>query len=397
MTTAQNPKDTPAKNYQPRMWPFIVLGGLFLLGSVAIVQYWVTHQPIKKPRPTATAMPFVNVSRISVSDHPVTISASGFVSATYTTSITPQVSGKIIQLSPKLLVGEHVKKGELLLQIDATNYQAALASAKNNLAQAQSSYQQAQGRARQAAQDVKRLGLKATPLSLQKPQLAAAKAAVENAKAQVSLAETNVGRTNITAPFNAVVQSTNASIGDIAGSGALATLAATDYYTVKLLIKSHELPFLAVGDRLTLTDTSNQTHVEGVINRFDAGFDKNNRTIGAYVDIKDPLQADQPLLLNSYLHANITGKVINNSAWIANNSIVNNQFVWQKDDKDIISPVTVRVMYRGQNQSLVTFEKPITWLIVQPQNTFFAGQQVTTKNRINRPAKQKKTTAEGDK
>ncbi len=389
--------DISHKQYRLKTWVPVAIGLLLVLASVAVVAYWISHQPLRKPRPAVTPLPFVTVSAVDISDYPVIISANGFVSAQRTATVTPQVSGKITHISPKLLVGEHIKKGELLLQLDKTNYQAALAAANNSLSSAQSVYQQAQGRTRQAARDIKRLGVKPTPLSLHKPQLAAAQSAVKNAKAQVSLAKANLSRTTISAPFNAVVQSTNASIGDIANVGSrLATLAATDTYSVKLLLKSQQLPLLRIGSKVTLTDHVNDTTFDGIINRLDAGFDKNNRTIGAYVDIAQPLLKTPPLLLNSYLHASITGITIQNSAWIANSSIVDNQFVWNMDENHVITPVNITVVHRGHDTSLVRFSDTVNRIVLQPQNSFVAGQKVTTDKSIpsQRNAKNKHTEAQ---
>lgn len=393
-TDSHSSTDAP-KAYKPRVLAFVLLGIILLVASIFMVGYWIENQPVRQPRPQVTELSFVEVIPVTLGDNAVLIRANGFVSAKETASISPQVSGKIIHIAPQLLVGESIPKGKTLVQLDRTDYQAALATATANLATAESNYQQEQGKSRQAARDVKRLGVKATTLNLRKPQLAAAKAAVDNAKAQLTLAKTNLQRTTITAPFNGVVQTTAVALGQIANANSvLATFAATDTYTVKLTLSSRDLQLLRIGDSVTLSDSVYSNTRTGQLNRFDAAFDTQNRTIGAYVDIDKPLSGEQPLRLASYLTATITGKRIADSMWLANSAIVENRYVWRKNSDDTINQTAVNVIYRGHEQSLVTFDTTVTAVITRPKDNFADGETVTTKKTVS-PRGQRKEKAAG--
>lgn len=375
--------------YRMRAWLMVVLGILLLVGSVLQLLHWKAEKPQRKPRVPVVSLPFVQTMPVSLGSHRVIVESGGFVNAKTTAQLSAQVSGKIVRVSPKLLVGERVEKGETLVQLGITDYQVALSNAKANLISAQSAYQQEQGRARQAKRDTKRLGVKATALSTREPQLSAAKAAVENAKAQIELAETNLARTTIRAPFSAAIISNNAALGEIASGGSvLANLVGTDAFTVKLAINALELPLLSVGDAVILTDKTYGKQRSGVISRLDAMFDAQNRTVGAYVDVAHPLDGQQPLLLNDYVTARIAGKTIADSAWIPNSAIAENRFVWEKLADDTIKPVNIAVIYRGSEKTLVTFTQPIKALIIRPKDTFSVGQTVTTSAAIDMPENQ---------
>lgn len=365
--------------YRLRAWVLIVLGLLLLVGSIYQFFAWKNSQSEKLLRSPISPLPFVQTATVVLADNPVILKSGGFISAKTTAQITAQVSGKIVRLSPKLLTGEQVKKGDVLVQLEVSDYQAAVANAKANLASMQSTYAQEQGRARQARRDAKRLEVKPTDLLLRKPQVAAAKAAVANAKAQLALAEANLSRATIYAPFNAVINSSSAALGEIANSGStLATLAGTDVFTVRLTINSNELPLVSIGDTVVLTDSTYGYQHHGMINRLDAMFDAKNRTVGAYIDIKRPLANTKPLVLNDYIKARIKGKNISNSAWVDNSAIVENRLVWRKKADDTITPVEIKVIYRGTTQTLVTFKDVIETLIIRPKDTFTDGQKVTT-------------------
>lgn len=391
--TAPNPSEEPTLEpitYRLRAWVMVVsilLGIALLVSSIYQVMQWKNNKPKKKPPPPRISLPFVQTVPVILSENRVFLESGGFVNAKTTAQLSAQVSGKIVRLSPQLLAGKRVKKGEMLVQLGITDYQAAVANAKANLASAESAYQQEQARARQGTRDAKRLGIKTTDLSSRKPQLAAAKAGVYNAEAQLELAETNLARTTINAPFNAIVKSSHAALGEVAGIGnVLATLIATDTFTVKLPLNANELPLVKIGDKVTLTDNTYAAKYYGIINRLDAGFDAKNRTIGAYIDIKQPLRGDTPLLLNDYVNARIDGKVVTNSAWIDNSALVENRRVWRKNADDTITSVDVTVIYRGNKQALVTFTLPVKSLVTRPKDTLTDGQKITTDRTVMTPA-----------
>ena len=77
----------------------------------------------------------------------------GNVGSYFETDLTPQVSGKITFVSPKFRVGETVDTEHLLVQIDPTDYRAALATAEANLTVAERTFEEEKIRAEQAAGD----------------------------------------------------------------------------------------------------------------------------------------------------------------------------------------------------------------------------------------------------
>lgn len=380
-TPGPKPKYEESTSSHQKLRPIalVLFGVLLLIGSLLTVRYWVASQPTRQPRPTLVEQPVVETIAVRLGQHTITVDAFGFVFAKDTAKITPQVSGKIRQRSSNLQAGKTLNEGEMLIQLETTNYQAALASAKANLASAQSLYQQEQGKQRQATRDVKRLGVKATPLNLRKPQLAAAKAAVDNAQAQVMLAQSNLSRTTINAPFDAIVQDSSVTIGEIASPGTpIATLIATNTYVVKLTLSPSDLAWVSPGDFVTLTDPASGAVRTGIISHFDAAINQKNRTIAAYVDIDQPLSGDRPIRLAAYLQAKISGKTIANSLWVNNSAIVENRWVWQKRADNTITQVPIQVIYRGKNSSLLTFSQPIDTLITRPKDSFTEGEKVRT-------------------
>ena len=80
---------------------------------------WLKAPPVVKPTPVA-----VDVATVERADVPVYREGLGTVQAFYTVTITARVDGQIEKVAFK--EGQHVKKGDLLVQIDPRPYQAAL-------------------------------------------------------------------------------------------------------------------------------------------------------------------------------------------------------------------------------------------------------------------------------
>ncbi len=378
-TETGNKDNNKPEKYKAKKTSFFILGVIIFALSIALAVYWESQVKTRAPKPTPVKQTIVSLTSVKLANNTAIISAGGFVNAKDDSQISAEVSGKIIAVSPNLAIGQTLKKGEVLAQIDKTTYEAALANAQANLLTAQSNLQQEQAKSRQAARDAQRLKIKATPLLLRTPQLNAAQARLDNAKAQLNLAKSNLDKTTIKSPFNAIVAERYISIGDnLTPNTPIAKLLGTDTFTVKLTVDSHNYSLLEIGNPVVLTNPNTDIHYKAAINRFSPTINKSTRTVGVYVDIANPMENSNPLLVNTYLTAKITGKNIPNSQWIDNKSIINNQFLWTTDTNQQLIKVPLNIIQRNKRQSLVQFTQPIDNFISQPQESFYAGKKVTS-------------------
>ena len=159
-----------------------------------------------------------------------TVLATGSVRASQRTEVGAQVSGRIINLYVKL--GQTVKKGDLIAEIDSSSqsnslstaeaqlasYQAQLASAKVALEVAQANYNR-------LSKLYKQNSASEAEVETAKNTLASAKASVNEAVAQikqsqisVNNARTNLNYTQILSPMDGVIVSIPVSIGQTVNS-----------------------------------------------------------------------------------------------------------------------------------------------------------------------------------
>jgi multidrug resistance efflux pump len=96
----------------------------------------------------------VETITVAPEDVPVTVSGLGEVRALNVVSISAEIPGKVIEIHPKLELGEMVPAGELLFRIDPRDYEAARVQAAAEVAQLEKTVERL---TRQSAIDQERL------------------------------------------------------------------------------------------------------------------------------------------------------------------------------------------------------------------------------------------------
>mgnify|MGYP001065721829 CR=1 FL=1 len=109
--------------------------------------------------------------------------------------------------------GDRVKQGELLVQLDDRNYAAALLKARAREKDLGEKRKEAQRQLKRAQELYDRTVLSEHDLQTAKNNKVSADSEYETAKSELVTAELNLEYTSIRAPFNALVLSTNAELG----------------------------------------------------------------------------------------------------------------------------------------------------------------------------------------
>lgn len=198
-----------------------------------------------------------------------TVLATGALEAQAVTSVGAQVSGTIQSLPVKL--GDTVKKGDLIAQIDSTNQQNAVKSAQAALLnlQAQLQSKQADLTAAQAALDrAQKLSgqslVSTADLMTAQSGLAAAQAAIASQNAQINQAQLAVddanlalSRTTISAPADgtvvAVLVTEGQSVNANQTSPTIVKIAALDTMLIKAQVSEADVTKVQPGQSATFT------------------------------------------------------------------------------------------------------------------------------------------------
>ena len=133
-----------------------------------------------------------------------------------------------------------------------------------------------------------------TELSLRKPQLAQELARVKAAQASVLRAQRNVERTEIRAPYDAMIDSRNVGLGSFVGTGSMVgKVLGTDIAEIRLPVADNQLRFLKnQGNDATVilkgTYAGRSTQWEAKIARSEGVIDNTSRMSYLVAQITDP-------------------------------------------------------------------------------------------------------------
>src|SRR6201987_1742231 len=164
----------------------------------------------------------------------------------------PRVSGPIIRVAVR--DNQPVRKGDLLFEIDPSDFQAQVDIAAGQVENDEATFkQQQQNLGRQT--DLFRTHVNALQ-DFQNAQdsFAAAQAQLASAKANLELARLNLGYTKVFAPVDGYVTNMNTSPGTYVTAGVqLMALVDTSSYWVAGYFKETQLPHIRVGQKAMIT------------------------------------------------------------------------------------------------------------------------------------------------
>lgn len=306
----------------------VILAGIVIF--VGLVVLGQNREPERKDESTAALL--VDAIPARVESLNLTITSQGAVRPRTETILVPEVSGKIVEVSPNFIAGGFFRAGEVLLQIDPSDYDAALQSAQAQLASRQAQLADQKARSEQALRDWRNLGREGEPsdLTLRKPQLAEAEAAVLAAEAALQKARRDLERTRIRLPYDGLVRSKQADVGQYVTPGnVLGITFAVDTAEVRLPLTSRDLAFLdlpATGGtgaenrlpvRLTAEGSGLTGEWEAEIIRTEGVIDESSRVIHAVAQVVDPygllgVSEHPPLRVGTFVRAGITGRAVEN-------------------------------------------------------------------------------------
>ena len=215
----------------------------------------------------------VRIETVQQRDLVATVTASGWIRPNRKVDVQSDIMGRITELLVK--EGQAVKRGQVLLRIDPTQYEAAVvraqasvseamareAQARANLLQAERAYERLREMASANANLVSRQQLEEaeTQVEVQKEMLQAAKYGVEQTRAMLAEARNQLDKTVIRSPMDGVITRLNveegetAIVGTMNNSGSL-LLTVADLGTMEAVVRVDEtdIPDLKLGDSATV-------------------------------------------------------------------------------------------------------------------------------------------------
>ena len=255
---------------------FFILLGLLIAAGVA---YYFFSSNSKQETTYLTE----SVTRGNVEK---TVVASGSVESVNEVDVGAQSSGKITKLYVKL--GQEIKKGEMIADIDSTtqintlntkkaalvSYQAQLKAKKTAYDVALSSYNRLSKLYTQKATSLDSVNAAKSTLDNAKAEMEAIEANIKQAEIEVNTAETNAGYTKITAPMDGTIISVPVSEGQTVNANqttpTIVTIADLSKMKIKPEISEGDITKVKSGQEVSFTILSDsQTVYHSVIDSVD--------------------------------------------------------------------------------------------------------------------------------
>jgi RND family efflux transporter MFP subunit len=259
----------------------------------------------------AVSVEVATVSQVFPSQTFSQLSASGYVVAQRKAAVASKVTSRLVELMVE--EGSHVKEGQIIARLENEDAIAARNQAEANLNLVRANLQGAKAELVDATLDFNRNKELYTRKIIAKAQydtsearylraqasVAAAEAAVKASSAAVQAANVNLEYTLIRAPFDAVVLTKNADIGDIItplgaaanAKAAVVTIADLGSLQVEADVSETNLGLVKVGQPCEiLLDALSNSRFRGAVNTIMPTADRTKATIMVKVRFltKDP-------------------------------------------------------------------------------------------------------------
>ena len=334
------------------------------MGAAVITSFIFLSEPTaQKEGATREMAMLVNVTEAEAGNFSPLLIATGTVEPVEDVILSARVGGEVVRRAPAFVPGGFVNKGDLLLQIDPSDYRNNLELRRSELLQAQTDLEVEMGRQEVAQQDLELVGDQSlTPqeqaLVLRQPQLNSVKARIKAAQAAVDQAQLELSRTTIQAPFDAHILTQNVTTGSQVAPGEdLGRLVGTEKYRVILSLPVSRLQYLRFpnsenekGSVVRIRNTAAWPagiFRTGYVASQVGALDNQTRLARILVEVPDPLAKDTAagkpeLIIGTFVESMIEGNEIKDVVRLDRDFLRDNDKVWvMQNGKLVIRKVEV--------------------------------------------------------
>ena len=400
-------KGVESEMAEKKIYTIIIRGGMPLIVlAVALVLAirFVKTKPMPKKQKQHSVASVVETVSVSAGQHKVVIEAQGSVTPVEEVNLQPEVTGLVVWKNGNLVPGGIVHEGDVLLRIDARNYETARNQQLAVYEKSKVEYQVELSRSEIAAEEWRMMRgagvgdrksevgdqrsevggrdadavARAKSLALREPQLRASKIAVLAASNLLAKATLDLERTEIKAPFDAVVIDEFVDRGQLVSpQSRIAHLAGTDAFRIRVSLPQRDMQWLNLPDAdgaggpsaVVLYDigAENPVRFDGRVTRVLSNLDNATRMAAILVRVDDPLRlkskssakggsaksSDTRLPIGAYVGVNIEGHPLGNVMELPGTLIREGDRVWIMNADSCLEIRDVDVIRRQGGRAFV--------------------------------------------
>jgi len=345
---------------------------LIILIAGGISSYWLKNKPRANRSTPKKVIPLVEFITPEFKDHTLSVHAMGNVLAAQSVNLTSRINGMIISTNPQFIEGGMLKKGEEIVRLDPTDYKLAIAGRQSEVEKARFNLKLEQGQQAVAQREYELLGVNLSPkekeLVLRKPHLNAAKASLNASEAALKQAQLNLNRTQVIAPFDAIIINRNANIGSWVSTFSTGTplvqLVGINKFWIDVSLSVDKLRWISIPEINSKTGSKVKISYEtgwgkgiyryGVIKRLKAEIESEGRMAKLIVEVDDPLSQKSknknapPLMLGTFVRLDIAGKTFEDVAEIPETLLHDGNKLWLMSAENTLKIHAITPVWREQ-------------------------------------------------
>ncbi len=359
----------------------LIVAILLVAVVISLMLSFLRKEPPKKPVENLAML--VEVAELESVDARFPVRSQGTVRPRTETILSAEVSGAVVEISPKFIPGGVFDANEVLMRIDPTNYRVAVTQAEALVRQRTIEYE--------GAKKLRTQGYRA------ESEYASSAAALATAEADLVRAKRNLERTYIRLPYAGMVRGKEADLGQFVNPGTrLGVTFATDYAEVRLPLTDRDLAFVDLPYASEITAAAETRGPEVLLSaeqrgrlvewqarivRSEGVVDESSRVTYAVAKVEDPyaLNSDHvPLPMGTFVTASIEGVAIEGLLRVPRHALHgSNQLLFVDDENTLrirnVSIVRADAEYAyiddgaepGERVILTAMESPINGMPVR--------------------------------
>ena len=345
---------------------------LILTLAVVAAAGIIMTRPMPEPVAIAPNVVAIRGIQMEAENIPLTIYAQGVVEPLTASELITQVNGRIAWVSPNFNAGGFFKQGEPLVKLESEDYEARVGLAEAREVRALAEFEHATFELKRMRALVKDQLVSQAMLENAVRQTRLTEAALKEAQINLDQAERDLDRTELRAPFDAIVRSKAVDLGEFVSMGkSLAQLFAADGFEVRLPVLDTQLAYLNLPSSIDAIAPLNSTNLPSVrlsaqyagaaaswdaqLVRSESEIDRRSRmvTLVARVSGTRSALSANPLPVGAFVNAEIEGITLENAFQLPRSALRQDNQVLVVDEESRLRFREVSIARYEQDRILI--------------------------------------------
>lgn len=345
-----------------------------------------------KPEPSVVERPVapraVRTAVVNPGDCIPQTPVEGRVEALYRMDIISETTGDLILGGKEFREGVEFAKGEVMLQLDATEAHNALTAQRSQFLQLLSTSladlradfpgNWSAWEAFLESMDVDARLPELPAFGSQREELFVANRGILSLFHSIRSAEERLDKYTVVAPFDGVVTAAAVRPGGLVRAGQLAgVLVGRGAYEVKTAVHARYLTTIALGDAVVFVDENNQPVAQGTVHRVAGNVDAATQSASVYCRVQ-PVDGKSTLLRDGrFLTGTIASDPIADGVNVPVNLLMDGGSVYAVEDEQL-KKVPVEVAFESRSEAIVLGLDSGTVVLTEAVASAFDGMPVQT-------------------